>query len=169
MRRSDDDDGLETDVSEARTGVQTFSPAAFHRQRIRRGLTLRQLALLSGVSAGSISNWESGKVGPNPRLLAAVVAELEIDIADVVRIRHDRVRLVDLRHQAGLNQEQAAAAAGMKRSTYGAIEATERKPSDQQRRAFCDLYDLSVAEFEAIQTYTHAAAKNRLRSRSKPV
>lgn len=169
MRPDERNDGLEAEVVEARAGVQAFSPSAFHRQRIRRGLTLRQLALLSGVSAGTISNWECGKVGPNPRLLAAVVAELDIDIADVVRIRHDRLRLVDLRHQGGLSQEAAAAAAGMTRTTYGAIESTERLPSESQRRAFCDLYDLSATDFETIRVYTHAAVKRRLTNRSKPV
>lgn len=169
MQLDEDDEGVESELAEARSGVQAFSPSAFHRQRIRRGLTLRQLALLSGVSAGTISNWESGKVGPNPRLLAAVAAELDIVIADVVRVRHDRLRLVDLRHQAGLSQEQAAAAAGMKRSTFGAIESTERAPSAHQLAAFCALYRIGVDEFEVIRGYTHAAARNRLSTRSKPV
>lgn len=163
------DDGPEAEVAEARSGVQAFSPSAFHRQRIRRGLTLRQLSLLSGVSAASISNWESGKVGPNPRLLAAVVAELDVDIADVVRVRQDRTRLVDLRHRAGLSQQVAADAAGMKRTTYGAIETTGQAPSDQQRQAFCHLYGLDSDAFDSIWAYTHQAAKRLLRSRSKPV
>lgn len=169
MPSDDHDDGPEAEVAEARAGVQAFSPAAFHRQRIRRGLTLRQLALLSGVSAGSISNWEAGKVGPDPRLLAAVVAELDVEIADVVRVRQDRTRLVDVRHRAGLSQQAAADAAGMKRSTFGAIETSVRAASDQQRGAFCRLYDLDSDVFDAIWAYTNQAAKRRLRSRSKPV
>ena len=57
----------ETEVWIARSGVQGFSPAAFRRQRSRRQLSLSELSLLSGVSAATISAWETGKVAPSPR------------------------------------------------------------------------------------------------------
>jgi len=48
-------------------------------------------------------------------------------------------------------------------------QTTDRAPSDQQRSAFCHLYDLDSDVFDAIWAYTNQAAKRRLRSRSKPV
>ena len=44
-----------------------MSPLA--RLRKSKGLTTQQVAARLGVTAGSVSNWETGKFMPHPRLL----------------------------------------------------------------------------------------------------
>lgn len=128
------DDEVWNEVTVGRTGVQSVSPAALRRQRHRRQLSLRQLALLSGVGAATISAWEAGRRAPSARLLAAVADVLQVTVADLVPVTQRRLVLADLRHQAGLSQRAAAEAVAMSPSMYQAIESGFR-PADHAQRA----------------------------------
>jgi len=48
--------------------------------RLRRGLTKRQLALLTGVTETTIGNWECGRYHPQPALKARVETTLNAAI-----------------------------------------------------------------------------------------
>lgn len=48
------------------------------------GLSLRDLAALSGVAHGTISNWETGRRRPQVVELSAVCVALGVTVADVV-------------------------------------------------------------------------------------
>lgn len=121
------------EVAVVRAGVQGFSPAALRRARGRQHLSLRQLSLLSGVSFATISEWETSRALPPPSHLAAVANALGITVADVVPIKETHLVLADLRHHAGLTQQAAADAVGLKRSMYRAIETGTRAADAQQR------------------------------------
>ncbi len=155
----------ETEVWIARSGVQGFSPAAFRRQRSRRQLSLSELSLLSGVSAATISAWETGKVAPSPRNLAAAAEMLGIGVADLVPVKEDRLVLANLRHQVGLTQQAAAEAVGLKRSMYGAIESGLRAADQEQRIQLAQLYGVSEKLFGILWQRTRDARIARLQAR----
>ena len=155
----------ETEVWIARSGVQGFSPAAFRRQRSRRQLSLSELSLLSGVSAATISAWETGKVAPSPRNLAAAAEMLGIGVADLVPVKEDRLVLANLRHQVGLTQQAAAEAVGLKRSMYGAIESGLRAADQEQRIQLAQLYGVSENLFGILWQRTRDARIARLQAR----
>ena len=134
----------------ARSGVQGFSLAAFRRQRSRRQLSLSELCLLSGVSAATVSAWETGKVAPSPRTLAAAAETLGIGVADLVPVKEDRLVLANLRHQVGLSQQAAAEAVGLKRSMYGAIESGFRVADQEQRSRLAQLYGVTAEVFDTL-------------------
>lgn len=56
---------------------------AIHRERTRRGLTLRKLAELSAIPAGTVWRLESGLVAsPKPEQLAHLARALGIDVEE---------------------------------------------------------------------------------------
>ncbi len=149
----------------ARSGVQGFSPAAFRRQRSQRQLSLSELSLLSGVSAATISAWETGKAAPSPRTLAAAAETLGIGMADLVPVKEDRLVLANLRHQVGMTQQAAAEAVGLKRSVYGAIETGFRAADDEQRSELAHLFGVTEDLFDTLWQRTRNLRIARLSAR----
>jgi len=158
-----DEPGIE--VAVARAGVQNYSAAALRRQRNRRKLSLRQLSLLSGVGAATISAWEAGRRAPSPRLLAAVADALEITVADLVPVPDRRIVLADLRHQTGLSQRAAAEAAGLTQSMYQAIETGFRAADQAQRGRLAEQLGVSEGEFTEVWERTRQAYFERSKLR----
>jgi len=167
VRMSEDDqpEDHETEVAVPHVGVQGFSPAALRRARGRRRLSLRQLSLLSAVSAATISSWESGKAAPSARLLAPVAEALEIEIGTLVPVKEARLVLVDLRNQWGLNQQEAADLVGLKRSMFAAIETGFRAADQAQRSRIADLYEITDEDFKIFWQRTRDTRIARLKAR----
>ena len=159
--RTENDDGPEVGVTVGRTGVQKVSPAALRRQRHRRKLSLRQLSLLSGVGAATISAWEGGRRAPSARLLAAVAVALDVSVADLVPVPERRVLLVDLRHQAGLSQRAAAGIAGLSPSMYQAIESGFRAADPRQRTTLAAQLGVTEGDFAETWRRTRQAYLSR--------
>lgn len=155
----------EIEVTVARSGVQGFSPAAFRRLRNRRNLSLSELSLLAGVSPATMSAWETGKVAPSPRTLAAAAEAMGVGVADLVPIKEDRLVLADLRHQLGFAQQAAAEAVGLKRSMYGAIESGFRAADDEQRTKLAQLYRVTEDVFDVLWRRTRDLRIAHLRAR----
>lgn len=162
---AEDNNEPETEVAVGRAGVQNVSPAALRRQRNRRQLSLRQLSLISGVGAATISAWESGQRAPSARLLAAVADALEVTVADLVPVPQRRIVLADLRHQIGLSQRGAAERTGLSPSMYLAIETGYRVADQQQRVRVAGLLGVSEDEFVAVWDRTRAAYLDRSKLR----
>lgn len=64
-------------TKEAPKGTR-FSPSALKRRRKKLGLSREDFAVLAGVSASSLYNWESGRTKPIGKNLAALVALRDI-------------------------------------------------------------------------------------------
>ncbi len=151
------------EVAVVRAGVQGFSPAALRRARGRQHLSLRQLSLLSGVSFATISEWETSRALPPPSHLAAVANALGITVADVVPIKETHLVLADLRHHAGLTQQAAADAVGLKRSMYRAIDTGTRAADAQQRTQHAQLYSITTNQFDTLWQRTRDTHIARLK------
>lgn len=164
MMSSNEDDPTEIEVSVGRAGVQNVSPAALRRQRNRRKLSLRQLSLISGVGAATISAWEAGQRAPSARLLAEVAAALEVTIADLVPVPQRRIILADLRHQTGLSQRAAARAAGLSPSMYQAIETGYRAADQAQRATLSAQLGVTEGDFTDVWERTRQAYLSRAAS-----
>lgn len=153
------------EVRVARSGVHTFSPAALRRRRELRGFTIGELASLSGVSQASLSNWEAGKVTPTPGNLAAVARALGTEIANLAPVRAALIRMADLRHQAGLSQDEVAATAGVSRATITNVEAGATRPRPATVAALAAAYAITEGDLTAVWERTHEARMARLRAR----
>ncbi len=144
-----------------RAGVAKVSAAALRRQRHRRGLSLRQLSLLSGVGTATINAWENGQRAPSPRFLAAVADALQVTVADLVPVQQRRLVLADLRHQTGLSQRATAEATGLSPSMYRAIETGYRAPDPVQCARLADHLGVSKDDFADVWKRTRKAYRNR--------
>ena len=52
--------------------------------RLRKNLTLRQVADRIGMTEGGVSHWETGQRVPNTRMLEKIAAALECEVAELV-------------------------------------------------------------------------------------
>lgn len=143
-----------------RAGVETVSAAALRRQRDRSGLSVRQLAALSGVGATTINGWEAGRRAPSARLLAAVADALQVTVADLVVVPAGRIVVADLRHRCGLSQRAAADATGMSPSMYEAIESGFRAPDPAQRALLAAHLRVCDTEFTTVWERTRTAYRD---------
>jgi transcriptional regulator with XRE-family HTH domain len=161
----DDEDQVDAEVQVAKSGIDTFSPAALRRRRAERAMTLSDLSLLSGVSESAISAWERGKDKPTPAPLAAIADALGTHVADLAPVPESALRLVDLRHQAGYSQEAAAADLRISRTRLGAIETGRRDPRDAEVDALAALYSVTAARVRQLWQRTRDARTARLLAR----
>ena len=90
---------------------------------------------------------------------------LGITVADVVPIKETHLVLADLRHHAGLTQQAAADAVGLKRSMYRAIETGTRAADAQQRTQHAQLYSITTNQFDTLWQHTRDTHIVRLKAR----
>ena len=86
-----------------------FDRHAFRALRQSRGLSVSDLARLSGAALPTIHHWEAGTRTPQVDILAAVMAMLKAPIDTVVLIAADQRYPGDWRVMSGLTQPQLAA------------------------------------------------------------
>ena len=130
------------------TGIRGFDPAAMARLRRERGLTLDELGELLGKSRQHLISWEKGRSSPSPANLVALAAALAVAPAELTEIAGDEVELVDLRARAGFTQAELAAAVGMPRPTYAAVEQGLLAPRPPLAAALASVLGLEVGELE---------------------
>jgi transcriptional regulator with XRE-family HTH domain len=140
--------------------------------------TLGQLARQAGVSKSALSQWESGTRQPRVTELEAVLDALNADAAHralvlagidapraLRRLRQPAVSplgppptagdlLRAMRRRRDWTQEQAAAAAGVRRGALMRWERGERLPASEQVQALC--YALGAREEELVALTTGA-------------
>jgi transcriptional regulator with XRE-family HTH domain len=102
------------------------------RLRAQRGLTFDRLAEQLGRRRPNVIVYEKGAVAPTPSVLVQLAAALGVQPCELTTARPATAELADLRAWAGLTMVEAAAAAGMPRSTW---EKTERgqRPLGRER------------------------------------
>lgn len=161
----DDEVQVDAEVPVARSGIDTFSPAALRRRRADRSMTLSDLSVLSGVSESAISAWERGKDKPTPALLTAIADALGTHVADLAPVPESTLRLIDLRHQAGYSQETAAVNLCISRTRLGAIETGRRDPRDREVDALAALYGVTADRVRQLWQRTRDARMARLLDR----
>ncbi|CAN5496928.1 hypothetical protein BH09ACT9_BH09ACT9_16900 [soil metagenome] len=127
----------------SRSAVRGFSAARLRRYRQARKATIEDLADAAGVSAQTVSAWETGRAAPTPELLAKVAAELRLTVADLVPIPSDQLGLSDLRVQAGMTQGRAAEALGISATLLGRIEKGRKEFDDSRAQQLADLYNVA--------------------------
>ena len=77
-------------ASEEEVKNARFSPSLIRSLRARLGITQGQLASLVGVSVGAVTGWENGRMAPQGRNRAALVALRKLRRADVRQLLAER-------------------------------------------------------------------------------
>jgi transcriptional regulator with XRE-family HTH domain len=71
--------------------VRHLLGGVLRRQRLRRGLTLREVSIDARVSLGYISEIERGQKEASSELLAAICTALDVPLSDVLREVSDEI------------------------------------------------------------------------------
>ncbi|WP_020576459.1 helix-turn-helix domain-containing protein [Actinopolymorpha alba] len=77
--------------------VRHLLGGVLRRQRMRRGLTLREVSLDARVSLGYISEVERGQKEASSELLAAICSALEVPLSEVLREVSDEIDKIETR------------------------------------------------------------------------
>lgn len=147
-----------------RSGVRGFSPATLRRLRTTSGFSQDELADLAGVSAQTLSTWETGKTAPSARVLAAVADALRITVADLAPLRDSELVLRDLRSQAGLTQAAVATALGIGPTRSSDLERGRRPVDDDVVHQLAALYGVTDDLVRQAWARTYEQRQTRLRS-----
>ncbi|MBF6588464.1 transcriptional regulator [Nocardia farcinica] len=115
----------------SRTFLAGFDPAALKLIRERKGLTVGDLARMSGMGISTLHHWESGRRLPSVPALRRVAAELGVDLSELIVVPPDERMLSYYRNVNGYTQPELAAEVGMKTSTLSAVERAEIPLSDE--------------------------------------
>jgi transcriptional regulator with XRE-family HTH domain len=75
--------------------VRHLLGGVLRRQRLRQGLTLREVSIDARVSLGYISEVERGQKEASSELLAAICAALEVPLSDVLREVSDEIDKIE--------------------------------------------------------------------------
>ena len=88
----------------------------------RRDVTVDDLSVHLGASTTAIYGWLSSRRVPEPPVLVELAHALGLRPADLTLVSESEERLYDLRIHAGLLQEDAAKAAGLRQPQLSKME-----------------------------------------------
>lgn len=129
--------------------LRGFDPGAFAALRHGAGISVSDLARLSGASLSTIHHWEAGRRTPQVDILAAVMEVLNAPIESVVLIAPQERYPGDWRVMSGLTQPQLAAAAHIATAILQRIERGEYPLSDSNAEALSGVLGIEVGTYRA--------------------
>ena len=115
-------------------GVDGFDPALLRQARRHAGLSQERLGLAARVARQNVGQLENGRRRPQTDVLARLARALNVPIHTLLAPAPDP-GLKQLRTAAGLLQQQAAAALGLRRSAYAMLESGRTAALDQAAAA----------------------------------
>ncbi|MBI3216985.1 MAG: transcriptional regulator [Mycobacterium sp.] len=132
--------------------LRGFDASAFAELRHRAGISVSDLARLSGASLSTIHHWEAGRRTPQVDILAAVMAVLNAPIESVVLIAAQERYPGDWRVLRGMTQPQLGAAAHIATSIVQRIERGEHPLSDSNAEVLSGVLGIPAGTYrEAYQ------------------
>jgi transcriptional regulator with XRE-family HTH domain len=158
----------EATVPGGRQGTPGFDPRRLRAAREAAHLTQGALAEAAGVHFKEVREWESGRRVPQVGAVAALADALHLRSA-LDLLDHDAdhaLTLQRLRTAAGISQESAAHAAGLRRTTYSQIERGETGTlSAEDASAIAAALGVDAVEVRAAHAASRAAQLERRASR----
>ncbi|MGW4894588.1 helix-turn-helix domain-containing protein [Kitasatospora sp. NPDC004240] len=106
--------------AEQRRGISGFDGRRLEAARAARGLAARELAAQAGVTVTVLEQYARGERSPERGTVERLATALDCSADDLRTAATTTLR--DLRERAGASQEEAAAAASLKRSAYAMLE-----------------------------------------------
>ncbi|MBM4574878.1 helix-turn-helix domain-containing protein [Rhodococcus hoagii] len=114
-----------------------------------RGMTIQDLARISGVSVPTLHRWEKDLTVPQIDKLRNVAEALSIPIPmeDLIVVPRSERYPVDWRAIHGLLQPTLGRITGIETSVISQIERATRAPTPKQAAAIAKVYGITVNEF----------------------
>lgn len=129
-------------------GIEGFSPQKMQAARVRARVAPDMVAVACKVSAGTVRNWEAGRLVPTAEKAARLARVLNVDVSDLTTTAKDRPTLVQLRQWRGMTGDTAAELAGIGRGPLYTAERYVSPIPDHIRTAIAKAYDVSEHEID---------------------
>ena len=99
-----------------------ISPTTLRAAMSRRGVSADDIAAHLDISPNTVHSWLDGTRAPSAPLLVGLARALGLRPADLTLVSEDEERLHDLRLHAGLLQQEACEAAGLRQPQLSKME-----------------------------------------------
>lgn len=117
-----------------------------HREE--KGLTLKEIAQITGISYSYLCEIEKGLVLPSIRSLRKIASGLNVPLKDLMSPGTSLgAKLAKIREEQGLNQSQLAKKAGLSPGLIGQIEKGKIQPSLQTVEKLASALEISPCYF----------------------
>lgn len=117
-----------------------------HREE--KGLTLKEIAQITGISYSYLCEIEKGLVLPSIRSLRKIASGLNVPLKDLMSPGTSLgAKLTKIREEQGLNQSQLAKKAGLSPGLIGQIEKGKIQPSLQTVEKLASALEISPCYF----------------------
>lgn len=122
-----------------------ISPTTLRAAMSRRGVTADDVAAHLDISPNTVHSWLDGTRAPSAPLLVGLARALGLRPADLTLVSEGEERLHDLRLHAGLLQQEACEAAGLRQSQLSKMERGMSVPREELCTALAAAYGVSPA------------------------
>lgn len=130
-----------------REGVASFDPAALRRIRERAGLSQQALATNLGLARTNYIGYETSRLRPSSKLLAAMARALEVHPSALTTVTAEHATLKDLRQWSGLSHREIDERLGA--SGYGRVERGQRALPERHVAPLARLFGVTVTRLRA--------------------
>jgi transcriptional regulator with XRE-family HTH domain len=144
-------------------GENGFLPDRLRAARTDKQMTLAEVGRAAGVSASTISQYESGRRVPELERVGRLARAVGLKPADLTEIAEDeRGTLIELRKAAALKQAAVAEMSGISRSWYSWLERGEAESiKDAECAALAEVFGVTAAEVRIAHAAGRAAFVHR--------
>lgn len=142
-----------------------ISPTTLRAAMSRRGVSADDIAAHLDISPNTVHSWLDGTRAPSAPLLVGLARALGLRPADLTLVSEDEERLHDLRLHAGLLQQEACEAAGLRQPQLSKMERGVSAPREELCNALAAAYGVPPAR--VFEAWNRTRNDRRRQSRAK--
>lgn len=147
------------------SGIPQFRADLLRAKRQARGWSCEQLAVVAGITPGTVRKAEGGKVRPSPRVVKALAAALDSSVDELAPVEGP-LSLRELRARRGVTQKTVAAEIGV---STGMVSKVERgKYGVKRPEAWAAAYRVSRKQWAEAWEASREAQRQRIRAHGRP-
>ncbi|MEV0012716.1 helix-turn-helix transcriptional regulator [Streptomyces sp. NPDC047973] len=147
------------------SGIPQFRAERLRTKREARSWSCEQLAVMAGITAGTIRNAEAGTSRPSPRVVRALAAALGCPVDELAPLQ-GAVTLRGLRARQGLTQRDVGMAVGVSTGMVSKVENGRHGVKSVSRWAA--VYGVSIRRWTAAWETSREMQRERIRARRSP-
>lgn len=147
------------------SGIPQFRADLLRSKRQARGWSCEQLAVIAGITPGTVRKAEGGTVRPSPRVVKALAAALDSSVDELAPVE-GRLSLRELRARRGVTQKDVAAEVGVSTGMVSKVENGKHGVKD--REGWAAAYGVSPERWTDAWDAGRETQRRRIRARSRP-
>ncbi|WP_331719453.1 helix-turn-helix transcriptional regulator [Streptomyces sp. NBC_01174] len=147
------------------SGISQFRADRLRTKREACGWSSEQLAVMAGITAGTVRNAEAGTSRPSPRVVNALAAALGCPVDELAPLEGPTT-LRGLRARRGRTQRDVGTAVGVSTGMVSKVENGRHGVRDV--RKWAAVYGVSPRRWTEAWETGREMQRQRIRARSRP-